>query len=257
MLEAGTFPSNRPQTAQQSYHVDRTQLAPRPMRAGNNSAAGTSALDVGGARATDTASKLVQPHGILSHSTSFQTQNNQLQVATSRSVNTPAPFLPAIDGYGLGSTKMDASSDRQRVSASLIEAAPTVPAPSTRPAAIDLYTPRPSTAPVRVSQHLSQVLPPKRELPFYPSNAVFAQSTEAAAFEGHGLQSITAGRQDCNDATVETIIPNSQGPEITVSKKAKSTTTTTSSKKQTTQARSKSTSKVATQTRSKKCDACK
>ena len=50
---------------------------------------------------------------------------------------------------------------------------------------IDLYQPRPSTAPVMESQTLSQMLPPKRELPF--SNPAPKQKTRknSSRFEGY------------------------------------------------------------------------
>ena len=53
------------------------------------------------------------------------------------------------------------------------------------PYRIDLYQPRPSTAPVMESQTLSQMLPPKRELPF--SNPAPKQKTRknSSRFEGY------------------------------------------------------------------------
>lgn len=245
MLEAGTFPSTRPQTAQQSY-----EPAQRPMTSGNNVTTDIPALLASTARVADTSSNLMRPSEIpgISHIDTLQMQHHQPQSSVVRSANAQVSLMPSNNGYKCPPIEATDALDLQR-------AAHTEPVLSSRPAAIDLYTPRPSTAPLQVSQHLSQMLPPKRELPFNRPNAEFPEpKNDAAIPNAHALHSVAGNCADDDTATVETIIPNSQDSDITFpARKAALARTATKTVRQPAQAKSKSTRKEP----AKRCDACK
>jgi len=77
-------------------------------------------------------------------------------------------------------------------------------------ASIDLYEPRPSTAPAIESQKLSDMLPPKRELPF--AKSVLERSTISSKKAKRSNQKREAQRPTTAEAVVE------QAPEMSQSK---------------------------------------
>jgi hypothetical protein len=93
----------------------------------------------------------------------------------------------------------------------------------------DLYTPRPSTAPAKVVQHLSQLLPPPRELPFKPKEPAKRKADETIILS---RQHIQHSRTPALAGETDVIVPDSQvAPEDeAVSKKRKASDSKTAAK---------------------------
>jgi hypothetical protein len=253
MLEAGTFPINRPQTAAQTQSPGMAILPTRPATAATSSVFSVSKL---GAPPSNISTGLMLPPPApnrCSNSTSPYRQQFRAEVpqpTISLPLAGDASFLP-VD------TKQVLSYQRETTSGdSVTETA--LPAFVAQAPAIDLYTPRPSTAPGKVTQHLSQVLPPKRELPFKRTSA---RLSPAVAADPKTISQYSRGSNPPGQPTtdVETIIPDSQNSaNASSAKKQKTSSKAPRAKKQTAQPLKKiAKGKAAPQTKAQKCDACK
>lgn len=151
-IEAGTFP-HRPQTAGPAI----SKAVEQPVSAGPLSTRPFTAV-----RAISL------------------TDSRQIASATLKPVFVEAAKLSAPQLHTGQVDNSIATSCQELSRAPVVEVSPSTPhthfsgasAESQPPAAISLYTPRPSVAPSLESQHVSQMLPPRRELPFEKSKAV-------------------------------------------------------------------------------------
>jgi hypothetical protein len=167
MLEAGTFPSKwQPQVAQQCQAPFMTSASVHPATAGNSMSLDVPIYSMSNKQAIGTSSDLMPPPPAPARSSA-----NTFEPLTSN--HTHQPITPQATAFGVDpSIQPPHSSHAARETPNYLSHKPEPPQVVSvtklvsRPAIIDTYTARSSTAPAVVAQHLSQILPPKRELPF-------------------------------------------------------------------------------------------
>ena len=245
MLEAGTFPTNRPQTGQHTQLPGMIALPPRPISAGDEVVCNMSALNAG----LMPPPPPPPPRNHFVNSTGIYGQAD----STTSQLRVPPHTIEGVDGNPLAAAHNGLIPSHTTTKYALGN--PTGATLGDRPATIDTYTPRPSTAPSKVSQHLSQVLPPMRELPFKRTRVKGLPLAENApvSAEEEAVEHPAPGSPTMHE---DTIIPDSQVTSVV--KQSKVSNKAVASKKKIAKLPAKPTKgKTATQPRSQKCDACK
>jgi hypothetical protein len=149
MLEAGTFPNVRPHDIHVVGRPGPSLDNQRPYTAtGNGPTASRAVRNVDPFHVPQTGTN----HTSAIH---FDTRPMVQPYEPGLSQSQPSPPAAVYNGLSMRASQEDASKS----------IAPHAIVPI-MPAVIDVYPPRPSTAPAQVSQHLSQMLPPRRDLPF-------------------------------------------------------------------------------------------
>lgn len=199
MLEAGTFPSNRPtvehsvvamqdSTAQQISQIQTRSNMPVVSALGTHLATRPSVVQ-------QTTMSALRPHPSGVDLSGLQYFRNQT-IQHHKSGRVLLPETP-VQHQNVGSTTWPPKDH------SLLRPEANGHTPS-----IDLYTPRPSTAPAQVSQHLSQLLPPPRELPFKTKTSQKRKADETRQMITQDERCLGPERQLDNDV----IVPDSQEP---------------------------------------------
>lgn len=231
MLEAGTFPSNRPQTSQHSQQRDVAPFPQRSLAIGDSVFPNGFVLGTDGPAGAEMSSDLMPPPPVPYQSSTMQVKYNQQQMPSTQIRNHDISALGAVNCYETPWGPEQHTPVFRQMPAVQQQAPQTVPSMLSRPSAIDIYTPRPSTAPAKVSQHLSQMLPPKRELPFRRSSPRLPPPQDTLTTD---MVERTCNSRPGNSETsvdeAETIIPDSQTSNNMASVKKKKPTTKATSK---------------------------
>ena len=265
MLEAGTFPTIRPQTAQPTFTQPPNQLSQRPTTAAGVMQAAASGPAPGEIESRYSNISLMQPPPPCDH---YQTVGRDTQYAEPRDSALRSQIPPSAQADTERTVLQSAANQNvsrfPEAGTGEPQAEPTIQTLISRPAAIDLYTPRPSTAPAQVSQHLSQLLPPKRELPFKQHNTGARAGLEPVksmdpSARDHTGQISAVEMTKGTAPNFDTIIPNSQELECQPpAKKTRVTRSKAASRSQPSKTQIKGpTKKAAAPKPAGKCDACK
>ena len=196
-IEAGTFPA-RPQTAfnaapSKSASLAESQVDTRPYSA-------AARLDI----SQNPAASLVSPDRILD-------LNKRPATAISTMMPPPSHFLNPTQG------------NAGRAGNQQYESQPRAP--------IDLYTPRPSMVPAVTSQHFSQLLPARRELPFEKTDSSPHSSTPYVASTPRVLRSATKPSEEPEPTPVKQSSSSNQTKKAPVRKRASAASQNAASKK--------------------------
>lgn len=170
MLEAGTFPNNRPQDVHQTSAQHPQHMQQQSYVKTRSATPVISALDPSLSINKDISREPMLPP---SDSPITRTNPSDLQYFQKQSADQihVEPGPPPFANHGANS-KHDSDPAVDIGIYGLL---------GQKTSAIDLYTPRPFAAPAQVSQHLDQLLPPPRELPFKSSSNAVKRKPPAEA----------------------------------------------------------------------------
>ena len=236
MLEAGTFPTKRPQIEQRPQMQQGPSLQQNHSTPPQGYTPAVSALDSNMPRPSVSEQETMLAAPVLAPRVNpLELQYFREQSVAHNSLTANQQPILAMHGAHTTDTQWREQLNHQAG-----------PITGITSANIDLYTPRQSTAPARTSQHLSQLLPPPRELPFKTRSEPKAT---ARCLPG-SITKHAAAFNDANDN--EEIIPDSQATRDTPEPSQKRAKTTTSKKAPTSSQGAKKKRAPAY-----KCDACK